>query len=60
MSSEVEHRECDECFGGAEAEGDAGDQADLGVDRFDREGTALTCDSAERPTRRSRLQGSPV
>ena len=31
MAAEVEHGEGDEGFGGLEAEGDAGDESDLGV-----------------------------
>ena len=35
-AAEAEHRECDQGLGGAESERDPGDQADLGVDRFDQ------------------------
>lgn len=35
VAAEVEHGQGDEGVGGLEAEGDAGDEADLGVDRFD-------------------------
>jgi hypothetical protein len=35
VTSEVEHGQGDEVFGGLEAEGEAGDEAVLGVDRFD-------------------------
>ena len=35
MAAEAEHREGDQGVGGAKAEGDAGERADLGVDRLD-------------------------
>ena len=35
MASEVEHGEGDQGVGGSEAEGDAGDESDLGIHRFD-------------------------
>ena len=34
MAAEAEHGQSDEGVGGFEAEGDAGDEPDLGVDRF--------------------------
>ena len=36
VAAEAEHRERDQGGGGTESEGDAGDEADLGVDRFDQ------------------------
>ena len=35
VSCEGEHGQGDEGVGGGEAEGDAGEESDLGVDRFD-------------------------
>jgi hypothetical protein len=48
-AGEAEHREGDESVGGVEGEGAAGDQSDLGVDRFDARVAQLVFDRADDP-----------